>query len=97
MLAGMKALSASYGDWFILAVPVGQKWAISCLPPRSNTICTDWKAYKTPEAALAGAQDYIDRAAAIYALADAVLELHESGKIDDNSCQGLLRSLGYCQ
>ena len=97
MVAEMKALSASYGDWFILAVPVGQQWAISCLPPRSNTICTDWKAYTTPEAALAGAQDYIDRAAAVYALADAVLELHEAGKVDENSCTGLLHSLGYCQ
>ncbi|WP_199248632.1 hypothetical protein [[Phormidium] sp. ETS-05] len=91
----MNTFSASYGDWFILAVPLEGEWVISCLPPKSNNICTDWKTYQTAEAALAGAQEYVEQAAAAYALAEVVLELYEADKIELAGCQNLLRSLGY--
>jgi hypothetical protein len=91
----MRTITAFYREWTISAVPLGEEWTNRCLPPGRNTICTDWGIYDTAEAALSGAQEYIDRAAAMYALAEGVLELYEAEKINSDECQSLLRSLGY--
>lgn len=92
----MKTIAAYYRQWSILAVPLGAEWTNRCVPPSKNTVCTDWELYDTPEAALAGAQEYVDRTTAIYALAEVLLELYEEDKIDPNDCHELLQSLGYC-
>jgi hypothetical protein len=92
----MKTWSVSYQDWLILGMQLDGGWAIKCLPPRRHSIATDWQAHKTLETAVVSAKQYIDRAIALYVLADALLELCEAGKIQDTECHRLLVSLGYC-
>lgn len=92
----MKTWNVCYHNWLILAMPLEGGWAIKCLPPARHKTSTNWQAYRTIEEGMASAKEYIDRAIALYVLADTLLELCETGRIQENECQGLLLSLGYC-
>lgn len=91
----MKIWRLFYQNWLILAVPLDEGWALRCLVPEQDKICSDGAVYPTPEAAIASAKERINRETATYVLASALLDLYEAGRIQEPDCHSLLSSLGY--
>ncbi len=92
----MTTWSVCYQEWLLSIVPMGEGWRIWCLPPEKHQVGTDGEVYHSPEAAMAGAKEYMQRAVAMMMLADVVLDLCEAEKMPPDECYCLLESLGYC-
>lgn len=91
----MKTWSITYRNWIIIAMALEGGWAIKCIPPTRYQISTNWQAYISLDTAILAAKESINRAIALYVLADTLRDLCDAGKLQEAEYQDLLLSLRY--